>query len=49
MSCLVLLLVYVCVYSGSRNDVPQVAQRYGTIAGHTGAVRPWCMSPDGVP
>ena len=25
----------VCVYSNSRNDVPQVAQRYGTIAAHT--------------
>ena len=24
-----------CVYSNSRNDVPQVAQRYGTIAAHT--------------
>ena len=24
-----------CVYSNSRNDVPQVAQRYGTIATHT--------------
>ena len=23
------------VYSNSRNDVPQVAQRYGTIAAHT--------------
>ena len=27
--------VCVCVYSGSRNDVPRVAQRYGTIAAHT--------------
>ena len=26
-----------CVYSNSRNDVPRVAQRYGTIAAHT-----WC-------
>ena len=26
---------YVCVYSNSRNDVPRVAQRYGTIAAHT--------------
>ena len=25
----------VCVYSISRNDVPRVAQRYGTIAAHT--------------
>ena len=25
----------VYVYSNSRNDVPQVAQRYGTIAAHT--------------
>ena len=25
----------VCVYSNSRNDVPRVAQRYGTIAPHT--------------
>ena len=25
----------VCVYSSSRNDVPQVAQQYGTIATHT--------------
>ena len=25
----------VCVYSNSRNDVPRVAQRYGTIATHT--------------
>ena len=24
-----------CVYSDSRNDVPRVAQRYGTIAAHT--------------
>ena len=24
-----------CVYSNSGNDVPQVAQRYGTIAAHT--------------
>ena len=24
----------VCVYSNSRNDVPRVAQRYGTIAAH---------------
>ena len=27
--------VCVCVYSNSRNDVPRVAQRYGTIAAHT--------------
>ena len=26
---------YVCVYSNSRNNVPQVAQGYGTIATHT--------------
>ena len=25
----------VCVYFNSRNDVPRVAQRYGTIAAHT--------------
>ena len=25
----------VCVYYNSRNDVPRVAQRYGTIAAHT--------------
>ena len=29
------LEVCVCVYSNSHNDVPQVAQRYGTIAAHT--------------
>ena len=29
------LCVCVCVYSNSRNDVPRVAQRYGTIAAHT--------------
>ena len=28
-------LMCVCVYSNSRNDVPRVAQRYGTIAPHT--------------
>ena len=27
--------MYVCMYSNSRNDVPRVAQRYGTIAAHT--------------
>ena len=27
--------MYVCMYSNSRNDVPRVAQRYGTIATHT--------------
>ena len=27
--------VCVCVYSNSRNDIPRVAQRYGTIAAHT--------------
>ena len=27
--------LHVCVYSNSRNDVPRVAQRYGTIAAHT--------------
>ena len=27
--------VQICVYSNSRNDVPRVAQRYGTIAAHT--------------
>ena len=26
---------FVCVCSNSRNDVPRVAQRYGTIAAHT--------------
>ena len=30
-----LVLVCVCVYSNSRNDVPRVVQRYGTIAAHT--------------
>ena len=25
----------VCVYSNSRNNISQVAQRYGTIAAHT--------------
>ena len=30
-----LLGMFVCVYSHSRNDVPRVAQRYGTIAAHT--------------
>ena len=24
----------VCMYSNSRNDVPRVSQRYGTIAAH---------------
>ena len=28
-----------CVYSNSDNDVPQVAQQYGTIAAHT-----WCRA-----
>ena len=28
-------IFHVCVYSRSRNDVPRVAQRYGTIAAHT--------------
>ena len=27
--------MYVCMYSNTRNDVPRVAQRYGTIAAHT--------------
>ena len=31
----VCVCVCVCVYSNSRNDVPRVAQRYGTIAAHT--------------
>ena len=31
----VLVCVCVCVYSNSRNNVPRVAQRYGTIAAHT--------------
>ena len=26
---------HVCVYSNSHNDIPRVAQRYGTIAAHT--------------
>ena len=26
--------MYLCMYSNSRNDVPCVAQRYGTIAAH---------------
>ena len=30
-----LRFVCVCVCSNSRNDVPRVAQRYGTIAAHT--------------
>ena len=29
------LTLHVYVYSNSRNDVPRVAQRYGTIAAHT--------------
>ena len=29
------MLMCVCVYSSSRNDVPRVAQRYGAIAAHT--------------
>ena len=29
------LTMCVCVFSNSRNDVPRVAQRYGTIAAHT--------------
>ena len=29
------LSMCVCVCSNSRNDVPRVAQRYGTIAAHT--------------
>ena len=29
------MCVCVCVYSNSRNHVPRVAQRYGTIAAHT--------------
>ena len=29
------LILNICVYSNSRNDVPGVAQRYGTIAAHT--------------
>ena len=29
------LIIYICVYSNSRNDVLRVAQRYGTIAVHT--------------
>ena len=30
-----LSLIIVCVYSNSHNDVPRVAQQYGTIAAHT--------------
>ena len=33
--CHMLSCVCVCVYSNSRNDVPRVAQRYGTITAHT--------------
>ena len=33
--CYICVCVCVCVYSNSRNDVPRVAQRYGTIAAHT--------------
>ena len=33
------ILRLVCVYSNSRNDVPRVAQRYGTNAAHT-----WCRA-----
>ena len=29
------LTMRVCVYSNSPNDVPRVAQQYGTIAAHT--------------
>ena len=32
---LICKLKCVCVYSNSLNDVPRVAQRYGTIAAHT--------------
>ena len=35
VSHVVSVCVCVCVYSNSRNDVPRVAQRYGTIAAHT--------------
>ena len=31
----VCVCVCVCVYSNSRNDVPRLAQRYGTITVHT--------------
>ena len=35
----------VCVYSSSRNDVPRVAQRYGTVAAHQApCARPLCVS-----
>ena len=30
-----LFTLMMCMYSNSRNDVPRVAQRYGTIAAHT--------------
>ena len=37
-----LILVNVCMYSNSRNDVPRVAQRYGAI--HPApCVRPRCV------
>ena len=29
------MLVCMCMLSSSRNDVPRVAQRYGTMAAHT--------------
>ena len=35
MFCSRLSLTPPCVYSNSRNDLPRVAQRYGTIAAHT--------------
>ena len=35
MLCLHQCLSITCVYSKSRNDIPRVAQRYGTIAAHT--------------
>ena len=36
LSIMALVIFCVCVYnSNSRNDVPRVAQRYGTIAAHT--------------
>ena len=36
--------ICVCVCSNSRNNVPRVVQRYGTIAAHTApCVRPRCV------
>ena len=38
------MIVCVCVYSNSRNDIPRVAQRYATIAAHQApCVCPRCV------